>query len=396
MIRARTLLFPLLLSFGCNEAVDIPSSALSPEETALQQRAGSGALTAMTWNVYYGADIGVLMEEAETPLPVVVAQVFGAVQATDAPGRAAAIARQIAAANPHAVGLQEVAHYRLQSPGDVLLGNLEPNATETIFDFLALLTDELEALGHPYVVARRTNTFDVELPVLNAELRCDAESPCDDLRFTESVAVLTRADVAISNATGGLYSVNLPVEVAGMTIELSKGWASVDVRLKERTHRFVTTHLEWADFGPDNSVVPEVHQIQLAQAAELLAVLDQAEVPVILTGDLNTEPGGTSTDTYEMLTAAGFVDTWYVGRPRGNGFTANQEADLTNSESLLWHRIDYILYRDHPFPRHPAFRGSVHAEVVGEEPQDRTQGGLWPSDHAGVVAELNTSQRPMP
>jgi len=30
----------------------------------------------------------------------------------------------------------------------------------------------------------------------------------------------------------------------------------------------------------------------------------------------------------------------------------------------------------------------VAADVVGEESADRTPGGLWPSDHAGVVATL--------
>ena len=27
-------------------------------------------------------------------------------------------------------------------------------------------------------------------------------------------------------------------------------------------------------------------------------------------------------------------------------------------------------------------------DVVGEEPADRTASGLWPSDHAGVIATL--------
>jgi hypothetical protein len=32
---------------------------------------------------------------------------------------------------------------------------------------------------------------------------------------------------------------------------------------------------------------------------------------------------------------------------------------------------------------------AVAAEVLGEEPEDRTAAGLWPSDHAGVVATLH-------
>jgi len=32
----------------------------------------------------------------------------------------------------------------------------------------------------------------------------------------------------------------------------------------------------------------------------------------------------------------------------------------------------------------------VHAEVIGEELDDRTAGGRWLSDHAGVVVTLHT------
>jgi hypothetical protein len=32
---------------------------------------------------------------------------------------------------------------------------------------------------------------------------------------------------------------------------------------------------------------------------------------------------------------------------------------------------------------------AVAAEVLGEELDDRTPTGLWPSDHAGVVATLH-------
>ena len=37
------------------------------------------------------------------------------------------------------------------------------------------------------------------------------------------------------------------------------------------------------------------------------------------------------------------------------------------------------------------FRGPFKVDdvdVVGEDPDDRTESGLWPSDHAGVVATL--------
>jgi hypothetical protein len=371
-----------------------PASLLGPERTSLTydgvERAGPGDLSVVTWNVYYGADLDVLIGASSLPLPVRVAQVFGQVQATNAPERAAAMAKLIAAASPDLVGLQEVARYRVQSPGDFLDGsggilNPYPNATTDVIDFLALLRDALHTEGVDYVEASRTTTFDVELPMYTGG-PCP---PCDDLRLTESVAILARSDVSVSNPDGDVYSVNLPISVEGFSLEIVKGWASVDVTVKGTTRRFVTTHVEPADIGPNHAVIPEVEQIQLAQAAELLGVLEEADVPVIVTGDLNTDPDGATTDTYELMRTAGFVDTWTVGRRRGDGFTANQAADLLNAESQLSHRIDFVLYRDDATVERDAFRGAVHAELLGEAQADRTVSGLWPSDHAGVHAWLS-------
>jgi hypothetical protein len=44
------------------------------------------------------------------------------------------------------------------------------------------------------------------------------------------------------------------------------------------------------------------------------------------------------------------------------------------------HRIDLILFR--------GFAGVDNMKVFGDLPSDRTPSGLWPSDHAGVVATL--------
>jgi endonuclease/exonuclease/phosphatase family metal-dependent hydrolase len=52
-----------------------------------------------------------------------------------------------------------------------------------------------------------------------------------------------------------------------------------------------------------------------------------------------------------------------------------------NPESLFDQRIDLVL-----------IRGAAHVrnvDLVGEEEADRTASGLWPSDHAGVVATVD-------
>lgn len=399
-VRRSLLIVPVLLVLAA--CGDGPGTSLLAPEADLSvepvERAGTGELSVLSWNVYYGADLDVLLEEGETPLPLRVAQAFGQVQATDAPARAAAMAELIAASPPDLVGLQEVAQWRTQTPGDFLdaagdVQNPVPNAGDEVFDFLDLLLDALAARGLDYVEASRTETFDVEAPMATPQAPLP---PFVDLRLTESVAVLARADLDTSNPGGDVFDVNLPISLGGFELEVVKGWASVDATVKGRTYRFVTTHLEPADILPGHEVHPIVHQIQLAQAREVLASVESHPGPVILTGDLNSEPDGGSTDTYAVVEEAGFVDTWLQGRPRGDGFTANQPADLSNPASELWHRIDFILYRDGKTAYGGPFTGAVHADRLGEAPADRTAGGLWPSDHAGVLGVLNTSQEPTP
>lgn len=74
------------------------------------------------------------------------------------------------------------------------------------------------------------------------------------------------------------------------------------------------------------------------------------------------------------------MDAWNVARPGEDGFTCCQAEDLLNPLSLANERIDLVLFRG-------AF-GVMAADILGEDPGDRTESGLWPSDHAGVSARL--------
>jgi hypothetical protein len=77
------------------------------------------------------------------------------------------------------------------------------------------------------------------------------------------------------------------------------------------------------------------------------------------------------------------VDAWVVVHGPEGGFTAGQTELLdTFPPTKLDHRIDDVLYQ-------PRGVEAVAAEVIGGELADRTTAGLWPSDHAGVVAMLH-------
>ncbi|MEH7253778.1 endonuclease/exonuclease/phosphatase family protein [Neobacillus niacini] len=134
--------------------------------------------------------------------------------------------------------------------------------------------------------------------------------------------------------------------------------------------RMITTHLEPLDL-----------QTRAAQALELILGPANTDLPLILTGDLNSPPNFPPLNLpYNILINAGLRDAWNeVGE--GSGLTCCQGPDLLNAVSSLIARIDYILFKNSWKP--------IEAELVGESQSDRTSTGLWPSDHAGVSASLH-------
>ena len=159
----------------------------------------------------------------------------------------------------------------------------------------------------------------------------------------------------------------------------------MDLSIRGKAVRFINTHLD----GDCSDVAPA---IQLAQAREILqGPVQEAKaknLPVILLGDLNSKADGTGTATYAELLKpeVGFVDAWAEAGDDPDthpelGYTCCQDANLLNKDSHLSDRRDFVLFL-------PRALQATDAEVVGANPADRTPSGLWPSDHAGVVADL--------
>lgn len=342
--------------------------------------AGARGITVMTRNVYLGADLDPLVNApSAAQIPFLAAEAFAQVRATNFPERAAGLAAEIAAARPHLIGLQEVERYRVQSPGDAIIGGTTP-ATTDFLDFLPLLLNAIAARGLVYTPVVIQENQDVELPVFTGIDPGTGQPTFDDIRLTDREVILARSDVPTSDPAGANYAVNLSVTVGGaVPVTILRGWTSVVAQVEGNVFRLVNTHLE-------TQVAPP---IQLAQAQELLGMLAPETRPVILVGDFNSAADGSQTATYGVIAASGFVDAWAQKHPRDPGYTCCHASDLISPLPTLDQRLDVVWLRNQFTDRTGRIVGGVHLDILGEASSDRTPSGLWPSDHAGVVATLH-------
>ena len=324
---------------------------------------GAPLLKVMTRNIYLGASINpVLRAPSLEAVPGLVTQTWATVQATNFPDRAKAIAREIASERPHLVGLQEVSLFRRQFPGDFLAGNPTP-AEEVVFDFLAILLGELEARGLTYQAVAAATGIDIELPSATGE----------DIRLTNRDVILARAGVQVTNVQEANYAIHLTLPIGGPggpPTRIPRSWVAVDATVENRTFRFVSTHLEQGAF----------EEVQVAQGNELLQTLSEVSLPVVLVGDFNSAADGITTGTYGNLVATGLVDVWKQAYPYRRGFTCCFDEELLSPAGNFNRRIDHMFVRD-DFT-------VVNARILGRDRDRRSPSGLWPSDHAGMVASL--------
>jgi endonuclease/exonuclease/phosphatase family metal-dependent hydrolase len=318
--------------------------------------------TAMTYNLYLGADLGPIFVAAPGP-PLVEAagQVFAQMVQTNFPQRAEVIAREIVEELPTVIGLQEVALWEAAPLSS------DPQF-QTLQDFRAILLAELEERGGHYEAVATNVNFSGALPISDTTLA----------RLTMRDVILVRSDLPVSelkvsNTTSQNFQARLPLTIGGNPIQVLRGWSSVDVKFLGKSYRFVNTHLE-AFSGV----------IRNLQAQELVAWMSGSPLPVVLVGDLNSLPTDL-TGAYGIMLGAGFVDAWVETMGGVPGFTAGQAADLMNFPSLLDHTVDYVMHNEDGFVDGLAGSG----DIIGEEVGDRTPSGLWPSDHAGVSVTLH-------
>ena len=312
-------------------------------------------LIVMSRNLYLGADLTPAIAAQTFPdFLLATAAIWTMVQRNDFDVRVQSLADEIARERPDLVGLQEAYVWRTQSPAD---GPATP-AQDVRYDYVGELLAALAARGLEYRAVAEQTLFDFEAPTALGI----------DVRTTDHSAILARKGVKVRDPRGGVYQTLLPLTIQGQQISVPRGWTSVVAQDHGRKYVFVSTHLEAFHAG-----------VRTAQAGELAALLSGEKLPVVLVGDLNSEPG---TEGEAVLAGAGFQDVWAALHPSQAGLTCCWLEDLTIGSPPappFSQRIDYVLTRGRVAP--------LAMEVVGQDPAERL-GGLWPSDHGGVVAEL--------
>lgn len=390
--RLSALVAGVALSCGSLAAAGWGTAYASPPAQAQRQ------VTVMTQNLYLGANLTPLFAPGDFVAKATA--ILAHVQQVDFPARAAKIAEEVGAHNPDLIGLQEVA--RWQTGADCTHLSDYSNYQQS-------LLDALDARGLHYRVASSDQNFSLAVPIPG--------QGCAS--FSDSDVILARSDLPVSqmqlsnpqSAEYGSYPAlvsglpnQMPVSVTispGQTYNLSidRGWASVDVKVRGKSFRFVDTHLE--AYGPTGNpgLFRDIQANLLAQN-----VIDTSPLPVVAVGDYNSNAAPTPdmSGAYGILLNAGLTDSWPLVAPEGDqGYTSGQTDDLNVVPSRIDHRIDLVMFSDGPVHAVPDTGFTVgNAPATATLAQEHavmaysgaTGQWLWPSDHAGVVATLDIAK----
>jgi hypothetical protein len=336
--------------------VIVSALALMPV-MAIAEETHNTVISVMTRNMDLGSDYGpALAAHDAASFAHGVATIYNEIVASNIAERAAGIAREIQETMPTVVSLQEVS----------LVQRFVWTGTQWSFldqiDQLAALQTALVQLGLSYSLAIEVHELDIAAPSDAGYL----------LRIRDSEAILVRSDLpasilTVSNPQIGHYTHLLSFQTPVGIVTAITGWASIDITAMGSIVRIIDTHLESRSAS-----------IAAQQANELLIGPAATSLAVVVAGDLNSGPG-TATDAYDAIAAA-MTDTWSATKPNDPGLTLPLHGeDFFPYETSPDRRIDLIFVRG---------LRAVTDILIGTD--DLTPSGLYPSDHAGVVARLAT------
>ena len=345
------------------------------------------AVKVMTRNVFLGADLGPGLDAGSIGEFVQAnGGILREVTETDFPRRSRALAAEIRNKKPDLVGLQEVAWWRINETASLAPIADGPSASETRFNFLRLLMDEVNRGKQRYRVAVVQNEFDFEAPADENEVPDDGEIqnlPGTGLEDAELNGRLTMRDVILvrkskqvktKRPTGGNFTNLLPVTVAGaVPIDVTRGWTRVEAKVGAGPwFSFTNTHFEAFD---DETQTPSIRQLQATETGEPGGYADSNR-PTVLVGDLNSDDQSVAENDQKAYNALlGFG--W---RPRSTESPMSCCVnDLFNAPPTQFdHHIDHVMTNT------PKQVRMLSSSVVGRHQVD----GIYPSDHAGVVSKL--------
>ncbi|HSF38015.1 MAG TPA: endonuclease/exonuclease/phosphatase family protein [Nocardioides sp.] len=357
----------------------VPGASVHAGPPGAGQGTPARTATVMTRNLYLGADLDpILVALASGNNAAIVAaatQTWAAVQATRPEERMGAIADEIVAADVDAVGLQEVTTWTTYAYNPLTGETSNPTVA---YDFLDLLLDALEERGADYREVAGATAYNFSSPPIPYLASPTATFPTRAVKLEDRDVIIVRDDVAATNARTGTYRNIISFPFNGALLPVARGWGSADLTVGKATFRFVNSHLE--AFG-----IPGLdgEQVRVAQVGELLAAqaliaAQSGDLPIIYVGDYNSR--APDAPAYTRLLAGVGADAWPRNNPGDPGFTCCLGATLTDPDNPLTSRIDLVLHS-------PDIK-AARAHIVGDDPADMTASGLWPSDHAGVVARL--------
>lgn len=294
-----------------------------------------------SYNLYLGADLSLVLGDLpadvlETNLAEVQRQLF----ATAFPQRAEHVARSLVERSVDLVGLQEVCCWTVSH--------------EQVWDFTALLLEALRRCGADYETVSEVATFsgDGALTVDGAQMPIHVRGSNVILRRVDSAVRVTEEDHGLFDEALQTYS------LGARSVAIARGWCGVRCELGETSFAFLDAHTEAFDATSRNR-----------QRDELLAACRRWPDPLVLVGDFNATP-----DNVGMPPE--LVDAWQVNGD-DPGATCCQAPDLSNEDSQLSQRIDYVWVRE---------ARVRSAELLGADRSTRQAADMWPSDHAGVHA----------
>ena len=249
-------------------------------------QADESVVTAMSRNLYLGADVGVAMKLLPD-FPAATQFMWDQMKQTDFAKRSEIFTNEIKASNPDVIGLQEATKWYCQK--NALSKQI------VIYDFVEIFIAQLKKQGMSYAIATKDGHIaqNVGFEIAPIAFLTKATDPeIFQERFGQDYAYcgFAIADVLLvkENLSANLLAVGTSEYEAKYTIiptlmTVYRGYSWADIDISGKPVRFVTTHLESLF---DETKVP----VAKIQADQLISDLASTKIPLVVMGDFNSDP----------------------------------------------------------------------------------------------------------